>query len=469
MKYDRKDIRLLVVDDDQATRFTINAVLSKAGYLVNQAASVTEARQMLAGESADLVITDLRLGTESGMDVIAYVRDRCPETESILITAYGSIENAVEAIHAGAFDYLAKPFTNDQLVVKVQKAIEQKLMKRELSMLRQHIAMSYGFDNIVGISKPILQLKETAQRIATTDLTVLITGPSGTGKELFARAIHHHSNRRGQPFVAIDCSTIPEGLMETELFGHTKGSFTSATSSRKGLFEEADGGTIFLDEVSNMPASIQVKLLRFLQESEVRQIGSSVSRRLDVRIIAASNRDLGTMVGKDSFREDLFYRLNVIPLHLPSLTERAEDIEILTDYFLRKISSEMQTGDFSITRTAVDKLLRHKWPGNVRELENTLKRGIALCSDRRLDADDIIFINAEGSEPSAQSGARRSLTFKAGLLDSNQRTLIIKALNDNNWNYTRTARELGIGRTTLWRKMKKYDLRPETAVAATEE
>ncbi len=335
-------------------------------------------------------------------------------------------------------------------------------MQEELTILRQHVAMSYGFDNIVGISKPMMQLKETARRIAPTDITVLITGASGTGKELLAHAIHLHSNRRAGSMVAIDCSAIPETLLESELFGHTKGSFTSAHQNKKGLLEEADGGTIFLDEVSNMPASIQVKLLRFLQDSEIRPVGSSVSKQVDVRIIAATNRDLSLMVANEEFREDLYYRLNVIPLNIPTLVERAEDIEILTDYFIRKICNDMKRETMAINRSAVEKLLSHTWPGNVRELENTLKRGIALSSGNELTAEDIIFVSGNGKHgPNTVPPPGRSLTLRGNLMDSGQRSLILKALNDNKWNYTKTAAVLGIGRTTLWRKIGKYNLRRE--------
>ena len=450
---------ILVVDDEAAISRTLTLMLGRAGYEVVTARSIDAARRLLNERTIDLVLVDLRLGDENGLDLIRLIKQSYPEIESILLTAYGSIESTVEAMQAGAGDYVTKPFSDDEFLIRVNRALERRQMRQELVSLRQHVAMNFGFDNIVGISKQLLQVKETARRIAPTDITVLITGTSGTGKELFARAIHHHSDRRGGPLIAVDCSAIPETLMESELFGHTKGSFTSATGDRKGLFEQADGGTLFLDEVGNMPASVQVKLLRFLQDSVIRRIGSEATHRLNVRIVAATNRDLGTLVAEGKFRDDLYYRLNVIPLVLPTLKERAEDVEILTDYFLRRIAKEIGKPALTISREAVDKLQSHSWPGNIRELENTLKRAAALCSSQNLEAHDITFVATDDSAGTFNRPTRTTLQLKGHLLDNNQRTLIVRALDENNWNYTKTAEELGIGRTTLWRKIKKYDLK----------
>jgi two-component system response regulator AtoC len=451
---------ILVVDDDVTIRKVLSLLLSKAGHQVTEADTIGTASHELREQPFDLAIVDLHLGDGNGIDLIRMVRQSYPDTESILLTGYGTIESSVEAMQAGAFDYITKPFSNHEFMTRVDKALERRRMRQEIVSLRQHVAMNYGFDNIVGISKKIHQVIETARRIAPTDITVLITGASGTGKELFARAIHHHSSRRHQPFVAIDCSAIPETLMESELFGHTKGSFTSATQNRKGLFEEADGGTVFLDEVSNMPASIQVKLLRFLQDSVIRRIGSTGTQKVDVRIVAAANRELSGMVAEGEFREDLYYRLNVIPLNLPTLKERSEDIEILTEYFLRRLAAEIGRPSLTISREAVDRLLSHTWPGNIRELENTLKRAAVLCTSNHLEAADIMFVASDDNAAKQPVGpVRTSLRIKGNLLDNTQRELIVKALEENGWNYTRTANDLGIGRTTLWRKIKRYDLK----------
>lgn len=445
---------VLIIDDERVIREHLARLLQAEGLKTESVASLHEGIAILQQQQVELVFTDLRLGHESGLEVIRMLRQSFPGTESVVMTAFGSIEGAVEALHLGAIDYLTKPLTEDAVKLVVHKVIERKRLVDEVSRLRQHVAMNYGFDNIIGISKPMLQVKDTARRIAPTDITTLITGPSGTGKELFARAIHHHSLRRSGPFVAIDCSSIPEALLESELFGHVRGSFTSAWNNKKGLFEEAEGGTIFLDELSNMPISVQVKLLRFLQDGNIRPVGSNDQKKINARIVGASNRDLTEMVARGTFREDLYYRLNVIPLNLPPLRERREDIEMLTDYFLRRIAAEIGKAPHAITRRAIEKLLSHEWPGNVRELENTLKRGVALCQAEQLDLDDIMFIRNESTIEAPSFG----MVPRGRLMDATQRQTILRALSDNNWNYTQTAQALGIGRTTLWRKMKKYEL-----------
>ncbi|MEK7774456.1 MAG: sigma-54 dependent transcriptional regulator, partial [Candidatus Zixiibacteriota bacterium] len=454
------ETRILILDDEQSIRRSLALVLTKEQYSIHEADTTAEAVKILRTGDIDLVLCDLRIGDENGIEFLRTVRTGFPEVEAILLTAFGSIESAVEAVRAGAFDYLTKPVNSQQLILKVQKALEHRFMRRELTNLRQHVALSYGFDNIVGVSKAITKVKETAARIAPTDITVLLAGASGTGKELLARAIHYHSNRRHSRFAAIDCSAIPETLMESELFGHMKGSYTSAFETRKGILEEADGGTVFLDEVNNMPLTMQSKLLRFLQDFEIRPVGSASSKKVDVRIIAATNKDLGMMVAEGTFRDDLFYRLNVIPIRIPTMAERAEDVGPLTDYFLRKIASDMKRPAIAVSQYAIEKLMGHSWPGNVRELENTLKRAVALSHNGQIDADQIIFAPAR-----PMGSPATSITFVAPpaggkSLAETQRSKIVQALDENSWNFTQTAQELGIGRTTLWRKIKKYNLEP---------
>ena len=323
--------------------------------------------------------------------------------------------------------------------------------------MREEIAWKYGFDSLVGVSDSMTSLKGLASRVAGTDIAILITGESGTGKELLAKAIHYHSSRRRRRFIPIECTSIPENLLESELFGHTKGSFTSAHTDRKGLFEEGEGGTIFLDEVGDMPLTLQAKILRVLQESEIRPVGSSLSKKINVRIIAATNRDLSEMVKNGMFREDLFYRLNVLPMKISPLRERIDDIPFLADHFLKK--ENFDGGEkITITSQALEKLMSHTWPGNVRELENTIKRALALSNSREIGDKDIIFIASQ--KLSTDYITRRVVSdIDSGTLEESLKKRIETMLYANNWNVTQTASKLGIGRTTLWRKIKKYNIR----------
>jgi DNA-binding NtrC family response regulator len=461
--YDNNNFKALIITSEQTERDLIASVLENEKYDVTTAGHAKEAHERLEHETFDLVISGLAFTAESESDFLSVVRKRFPETYTLLVTDCESADELRQAMQSAGGEIIPRPVLPDVVLARVRRIVKERQMQQELMALRQHIAMNYGFDNIVGISRHIEQLKETARRIAPTDITVLITGPAGSGKELFARAIHHHSTRRNDPFVAIDCSTIPEALVESELFGSAEGAGDNPNGGRKGLLEAADGGTVFLDEVSNIPKSVHSNLVRFLQTSEVRDSDSGKWKKVSVRIIAASGRDLGEMAAARAFPEDLYLRLNVIPLQIPSLLRRAEDIEILTEYFLRRISRNAGSPMLTISNQAIDKLHGYSWPGNVRELENTLKRAAALCTHNHLDAEDIVFIGSGGISETQQTGTTRRLTLKGHLLDDGQRSLILKALDDNNWNYTRTAEDLGIGRTTLWRKIKKYNLSRETA------
>jgi len=436
-------------------RLMLAKLFSRNGYEVTQAQNDREAIEYLEKGIFDLVLTDLRLGVKSGLDILAVAKQTHSETEVIIMTAFASVETAVLAIQNGASDYITKPFKTEEILFKANKALERIGLKSELRNLRQQVAHHFGFDNIIGTSKSINELKKVIGRITTTDIAVMITGESGTGKELLAKVIHHHSPRREKPFVTINCSAIPENLMESELFGHVKGAFTSANANKRGLFEEADRGTIFLDEIGDLPYSIQAKLLRVLQEMEIRPVGGTVTKSINVRVIAATNADLPRRVSEGRFREDLYYRLNVMPLHIPPLRERLEDIPALTEYFLRKIQREYNQPAASLTPDGLEQLLHHDWPGNVRELENTLKRAVALSGGRPIRGADIVFIAPHDKHETAQAAppaAGRSL-------EDSQRIQILKSLQENDWNYSLTASQLGIGRTTLWRKVKKYELR----------
>ncbi|MCP4567824.1 MAG: sigma-54-dependent Fis family transcriptional regulator [FCB group bacterium] len=451
---------ILIVEDDNTLRQVLINLLTGQGYRVSSAACGKEAESALKNDIFELVLTDLCLGDTSGLDILNASKRLHPETEVIIMTAFGSVKTAVEAMQNGAWDYITKPFKHDELLLKVSKALERIELRNEVRLLRQEVAHQFGFDNIIGNSKIITDLKKIAGRISNSDIAVLITGESGTGKELFAKVLHHHSARRKKGFVPINCSAIPESLLESELFGHIKGAFTSAVTNRRGLFEEAEGGTLFLDEIGDLPYSTQAKLLRVLQEKEIRPVGGNSTRSIDVRIIAATNSDLGQKVENGQFREDLFYRLNVMPLHVPPLRERPEDIPLLAEYCLRKIRGEYGRNEVTLTADSVDMLLRHNWPGNVRELENTLKRALALSSGDSISREDIIFISPQRTKLTVEPAEPVS---KRSLLE-NQKIQILKSLEANNWNYSMTADQLGIGRTTLWRKVRKFNLKQPEAV-----
>lgn len=447
-------ISILIVEDDTILRQTLARMFCNKGYHIEQASDVPEATLFMENEIFDLILTDYRLGKGTGMDVLEISKKLNPETGVIIMTAYGTVDTAVKAIQNGAADYLTKPFKNDELMVKVEMVLEQMNLRSEVRYLRQEVAQKYGFDNIIGSSKAISDLKKIIDRITGTDIAVLLTGESGTGKELVAKVLHHHSRRRSKAFIPINCTAIPESLLESELFGHVKGAFTSAVANKRGLFDEAEQGTIFLDEVGDLPYSIQAKLLRVLQEKEIRPVGGNKTHSIDVRVIAATNANLNYKVQRGEFREDLFYRLNVMPIHIPPLRERPEDIPALTEYFLRRIQHEYDISGVSLTADSLELFLKHNWPGNVRELENTLKRAVALSGGRQIGYEDIIFISRSQKEP-AKSDARRNPRS----LKEAQKLQILKSLEENSWNFTLTADQLGIGRTTLWRKVKKYDLK----------
>ncbi|MEE9442619.1 MAG: sigma-54 dependent transcriptional regulator [candidate division Zixibacteria bacterium] len=445
---------ILIVEDETGMREMLARLFEKNSFAVTAVEDETGAGRLLESQIFDLVLTDLRLGKGSGLDILVLSKKLHPETEVIIMTAYGSVETAVQAIQNGASDYITKPFKNEELVFKANKALERLDLRHTVRYLQQEVAHQFGFDNIIGNSKAINDLKQVISRISTTNIAVLITGASGTGKELIAKVIHHHSDRRKGAFVPINCSAIPENLLESELFGHVKGAFTSAIANKKGLFADAHNGTLFLDEVGDLPGPIQAKLLRVLQEKEIRPVGGNTMSKVDVRVIAATNANLDKMVREGRFRDDLYYRLNVMPLHVSPLRDRPEDIPALTEYFLRKIPKEYDRSPITLSADGLELLLKHKWPGNVRELENTLKRAVALSGGDQIRYEDIIFISPRETELTR----RPSPPDKPRSLAETQKLQILKSLEENNWNYSLTASQLGIGRTTLWRKIKKFNL-----------
>jgi len=422
-------------------------LLRGAGYEVDEAADGNQASEMGAAEGYDIVLTDLRLGEPDGMEVLRAIKEAQPRSEVIVMTAYGTIESAVEAMRLGAFDYLQKPFSEPELLLKVQKALESRKLRGQVEAFAQEFRERYGFDNIVGRSEAVRNLLSRVVRIAPTDVTVLITGESGTGKELIARAVHANSARADKPFIPINCAAITETLLESELFGHARGAFTGATTARKGLLEEADGGTFFFDEIAETTVAFQAKLLRTIQEGEVRRVGDNRPIKVNIRAIAATNVDLQEAVEEKRFREDLYYRLNVARFKLPPLRERREDIPLLVDFFLSKYNQKMGRRS-TLAEGVIERVQGYAFPGNVRELENMVEQGVALASGGLITVDDIL------PEGSAQAEPVPSRTL-AGIVDQAERQALLEALRSTSGNRERAAESLGISATTLWRKMTR--------------
>ena len=448
---------ILIVDDDRNVCGALKTLLARQGHDVDCVYLAATAKETIEKRFFDVVITDLRLSDGQGLDIVRTVKNVTPDSEVIMLTGFSTVDSAVEAMRSGAFDYMTKPFSDTEMLLTVDKAINQRTMKTELRHLKRAFADSFNFENIIGSSSAMTGIIAVIKQIAPQEINVLITGDSGTGKELIAKAIHNNSPRREGKFVAINCSAMPELLLESELFGHVKGAFTSATANKKGLFEEAAGGTIFLDEVGDTSASLQAKLLRVLQEEEIRPVGSNETFKTNVRVIAATNKNLEQMVARGKFREDLYYRLNVISIHIPPLTDRREDIVPLAQHFLARYCQHFNKPAKRFTPQACEKLLTHEWPGNVREIENTIKRAVALSISDAIDVDNL-FLMKPMPKREEKSESRISLAQDTTSLQDMARDHIVRSLKENRWNYSITASKLGIGRTTLWRKVKKYNI-----------
>jgi two-component system response regulator HydG len=449
--------KILIVDDQRNMRTTLAMMLRGVGYEVDEAADGEQGAASGSTGAFDLVLTDLRMGQKDGIDVLRAIKERQPMTEVIVMTAYGTIESAVEAMRLGAFDYIQKPFTEQELLVKVQKALENRRLAGEVAILTREFKDRYKFENIIGRSAVIREVLGRVVRVAPTDATVLIMGESGTGKELIAKAIHANSRRNERAFVSINCAALTETLLESELFGHAKGSFTGAHTARKGLFEEADGGTFFFDEIAETPSAVQAKLLRAIQEHEIRRVGENKPIHVDVRIVAATNQDLLKAVSEKRFRQDLYYRLNVARFTLPPLRERREDIAELLIHFIDKYNKKMGTRA-RIADNALDTLMRYDFPGNVRELEHMIEQAVALVQDGIITADDMITppsTNPAGIRSLAEPGRHQTL---ADVVDMAERQAIETALADAVGSREQAAENLGISPTTLWRKMTRLGI-----------
>ena len=445
---------ILVVDDEQLIRWSLTDRLKTEGYNVVEAETAADALAR-SGDGVDLVLLDYRLPDGDGLSVLKTIKERTPETLVIMLTAHSNIDTAVEAMKQGAYHYANKPFNLDEIALLVEKALETTRLRREVRTLRASQAQPYSFDRIIGESPALLAVKALLRKVASSPAsTVLLTGESGTGKDLAAKAIHYNSSRASKPFMNITCSALPESLLESELFGHERGAFTGADRQKRGLFEMADGGTVFLDEIGEMVPALQSKLLRFLEEKTFKRVGGATDIHVDVRVISATNRTLQDQVRQGKFREDLFYRLNVLPIALPPLRDRADDIARLVTFYIDAYNTEFKKRVCGVTPEAMQQLQRYPWPGNVRELRNTVERAMLLAEGDTLTAGDL------GGTPAGPVRLSDQVELPAAGIDLEQleRSLLVQALERTGWNQTRAATLLGLNRDQIRYRIEKFQL-----------
>ena len=442
------NIKFLVVDDEPNSTKLLKKVLTKKGFNTDEQNDSLKAKEMLINGNYDIVISDLQMPGLSGLDLLK----TCPqEIIFIMITGFGSIDSAVEAMKSGAFDYISKPFNLEEFSLKIDRAVERVNLTNQLTTLRSQIDTNNTFNNIIGKSKKMQSVFTLIEKVANTNINILLEGESGTGKELVSRAIHLYGNRKTRPFLAINCSAIPENLLESELFGHTRGAFTGAIESQKGVFEQADGGTLLLDEIAEMPYPLQAKLLRVIETLEVKALGSDRTKKVNVRIISATNRNLMELVKEKKFREDLYYRISTVTITLPPLNERKDDIPLLVDLFLKKLSASYMR-NFTITPGAIELIMKNEWKGNVRELESAIGRAAITSDSDKLETKDFLFLNPAADILNPLNA------FDNFALKDIEKLYIKKTLEENKWNKLQVAKILGIDRKTLYKKIKEYEL-----------
>ncbi len=452
---------ILIVDDDRAMREMLSSLFSARGFQVAEAASGDQALETIADSDVEVVLSDIRMPGRSGIDLVGELRRLRPQTPVVLMTAFGTIGSAVEAMRVGAFDYITKPFEPDAVALAVDRALEWRSLEEENRRLRKAVDRTGSLGDLIGESAAMREIFAVIKRVAQSKSSVLVSGESGTGKDLVARAIHYHGVRAAQPFVPINCTAIPEGLLESELFGHVRGAFTGAHASRQGLFEKADGGTLFLDEVGDMGMGLQSKLLRVLQDQEIRPVGGTKTTKVDVRIVAATNQDLEQAIADGRFREDLFYRLNVIPLRIPPLRERPDDIPPLVEAFLRKHATD---GKRWFSKEALDRLSAYAWRGNARELENVVERALALTDSTCILPEELPLAAGEG-EPEEVTSERylRNAALRGVPLSEIEHRYVTEVLDVTGGNKVKAARILGIDRKTLYRRAERRAARQQSA------
>jgi len=450
---------ILLVDDEKSVRTTMAMMLKRVGYQVEEVVNGKAALEKIKDQFYDLVITDLKMEPVDGMEVLRQVKAIHDATEVVVMTAFSTVESGVEAMKLGAYDYIKKPFDKDEFLILVEKALERKELISEVEHLQDELREKYRFENIVGNSNRMMDVLSMVSKVAKTDSTVLINGESGTGKELIAKATHLNSRRKNRSFITINCGALPENLQESELFGHVRGAFTGAIKDKRGLFQEANGGTLFLDEIGETALSTQVKLLRFLQDGEIRRVGENEPLYVDVRMIAATNKDLKKLIEEGRFREDLYYRLNVIPIDLPPLRERRDDIPLLANHFLSVYAERTKKNNPSLSPEAMKFLMNYDWPGNVRELENAIERALILAAKNVILPEDLPsgVLESEprtGKEPETLLGVDQTL-------EDLEKKHILMTLDKYVWNQKKASEILGISTTTLWRKLKSYGIEPK--------
>lgn len=456
--------RILIADDEEIVIQSCIRILSDDNFQIEVAHNGLEALEMIAEKDYDMLILDIMMPKMTGMEVLQRVKETHPDVDVIMITGLNQIETAVEAMKLGAFDYLPKPFDPEELEMVVARAFERRQLLQENVHLKKEVSARYSFENIIGSSQPMQSVYRMVARCAPTNSTVMLRGDSGTGKELIARAIHFNSLRKDQPFVIVDCASLSENLLESELFGHVKGSFTGAVSNKKGLLEAADGGTLFLDEIGNISMSTQAKLLRFIEEREFKAVGDIQSKKVNIRLITATNKDLENMIADGSFREDLYYRINIFPIEIPPLRKRRDDIPALAFHFLNQFSKEMGRQVKEFSAGAMNLLMNHDWPGNVRELENIVHRAVILASDKTIRQAHLV--NILDTQPINNLNVPRTSeelkhikkVARQKSVEEVERLFILGALKRNGWNVTASADETGMQRSNFQALMKKYDI-----------
>ena len=450
--------RILIIDDEENFRHMLSVILKKEKYDIETASNGEEGLQKVADSPFDQILCDIRMPQMDGLEFLREVQKMGVNATIIMMSAYGTVDSAIEAMKLGAYDYISKPFKPDEIILTLKKAEERERLRRENELLRKEIKKEYSFENIVSKNEKMQKIFEVIKKVAKYKSTILITGESGTGKELVARALHYNSDRSQNPFIPINCGAIPENLLESELFGHEKGAFTDAIRTKKGLFEEADDGTLFLDEIGELPLQLQVKLLRVLQDGEIRRVGDSKSIQIDVRIIAATVKDLVKEVSEGRFRDDLFYRLHVFPIHIPPLRERKEDIPLLVAHFVQKHSLSLNKNVLGINPKALAALMNYRWFGNVRELENTIERAMVLTDESNIELENLpIEIREFKEKVELASLVEEECSIKKAskILEIN---LIQKALKKTRGNHTQAARLLEISHRALLYKIKEYEI-----------